>query len=289
MHRAGVGDKGSDRHGIIAGGGPIPIALAQHLSEQGQAPFVFLVEGEADSALEAFPHAHISMADMAGLLRTARREGLTHLTLIGTASRRPDLRQIRPNLSTLALVPRIVGALARGDDVLLSAVVGLLEAQGFTVVGAHELMPGWLVQTGAIGAVKPGRSHTEAIRVGLDAARALGALDAGQGVVVIGKRIVALEGAEGTDAMLSRVADLKANGRLKDARGGVLVKLSKPGQELRVDMPTIGLRTLEGAHAAQLHGIVAETGRTLLMDRDVLVKKADEWGMFVVGHGAVDG
>ena len=111
----------------------------------------------------------------------------------------------------------------------------------------------------------------------------LGELDAGQGVVVIGNRIVALEGAEGTDEMLQRVADLRVNGKLPNKAGGVLIKLSKPQQDKRVDLPTIGAKTVLNAANAQLKGIAVQAENTLISNVDETVACAEAEGIFIYG------
>jgi UDP-2,3-diacylglucosamine hydrolase len=162
-------------------------------------------------------------------------------------------------------------------------VIELIEASGAHVIGAHEVVPGLLADTGPLGAHAPTDEDRRDIEAGIAAANALGALDVGQGAVAVGGRVVALEGAEGTDAMLARVADLRKDGRISIRRRGVLVKLCKPQQDERADLPSIGPSTVAGAHAAGLAGIAVEAGRALVLERARLVEEADRSGLFILG------
>ncbi|MEM0900298.1 MAG: UDP-2,3-diacylglucosamine diphosphatase LpxI [Pseudomonadota bacterium] len=270
--------------GLIAGGGPIPLAVIDRFEALGlPRPHVFPISGDACEELYEVDHTPISVVDLPKVIQTCKRRGISTVTLIGTIKSRPKATAIRPSWTLLSLLPRAIRALRGGDDGILSVVVAAFEQGGLTVFGVHELFPDLLCEVGPLGRIKPSAKMVSSIQKGFHAAKALGAMDAGQGVVVLGRRIVALEGAEGTDAMLARVADLKKIGRLPDGKGGILVKVSKPSQELRVDMPTSGPKTIEGAIAASLDGVALEAGKTLVADRAEMIAKADEHRLFIVG------
>lgn len=271
------------RYGVVAGSGQIPVKLCAKLSAEGNPPIVFMLEGEADEALAQYEHFAASPARIGDVVSTAKGLGVTHIVMVGGVHRRPLLREFRPDLFTLKLLPRVLAALRMGDDAILAQIVTGLEERGLSVVGVHELMPDIVAEAGAMGRVKPSKAEADSLQAGMHAALTLGSLDAGQAVIVLGKRIVALEGAEGTDAMIQRVAELKASGRLADKRGGVLVKLAKPGQELRVDMPTIGVQTVRNAAKAKLAGIGVQAGQTLIVERQAVAQAADEAGLFIIG------
>jgi DUF1009 family protein len=153
------------------------------------------------------------------------------------------------------------------------------------VVGAHESATDLVAGEGALGSVRPRFEHADDMRSALRAAQAVGLLDAGQAAVVVDGHAVALEGAEGTDAMLERVRSLREANRISWRSGrGVLGKCAKPQQDLRVDMPTIGPRTVEGVAAAGLAGIAIETGRVMIYDRAETVRRADMAGIFIAGE-----
>ena len=178
-----------------------------------------------------------------------------------------------------------------GDDALLQVAIGIIEAQGCRVIGAHEVAPGLLAKTGKLGAHSPSQDDIRDIEKAAEAARRLGELDIGQGSVSVGGRVVALEGVEGTDRMLDRVAALRAERRISARRKGVLVKLCKPQQDMRADLPTIGPSTVENAVKAGLAGIAVEAGRALVLEEQKMIAAADAAGIFVGGihHGLPPG
>ena len=265
--------------GIIAGGGGLPAALRSHLLAAGAQCRVVALAGEA--TLEDTDSTR-AIADVEGIFSDFETFGVTHAVLVGWVRRRPTLSEARIGRRALRSVPRLLRALGRGDDAMLSAVVRALEGRGMVVLGVHELWPEIVATGGTLGHVEPGLEDDKSVELGLRAARALGALDAGQGVVVVGRRIVALEGLEGTAEMLERVAHLRATGRLKGKTPrGVLVKAAKPGQERRADLPAIGSDTIAQVEAAGLRGIAVEAGSSLIIERERLIEAANVAGVFV--------
>ena len=260
----------------------MPDALRGRLEERGHAVRTIAIEGEAVPALRR--DASVRLADAEGAVRLIGELGITHLVLIGSIGRRPRWTEGRLGPRSLMFAWNAFRSLSKGDDAMLRAVVSAFERIGVTVVGVHDLWPELLPAAGAIGRHRPSkRAHGE-IALAHGAARALGEFDVGQGAVAVGQRVVALEGLEGTDAMLARVADLRSAGRLVDrAPSGVLVKVAKPMQEVRTDLPTIGPNTMLGARDAGLAGVAVGAGAALLVDRDEALRVADEAGLFVWG------
>jgi len=278
---------GADRVGIVAGSGLLPIDLAQKLTEAGKPPFVVVMTGEADgAAFASCEHEDLELENFAALAGMLKRHGVTHVVMAGGIARRPKIGRLRPSLALLALLPKALAALARGDDGVLRSLAGTLESAGVKVVGAHQLVPDLLASAGPMTRLGPRKTDWRDLDAALAAARAIGALDIGQGAVSIGGRAIALEGIEGTDGMLERVAALRTHGRLAGKKRGVLVKCAKPGQELRLDLPTIGPATVDAAHRAGLAGIGVEAQRSLVLDYAAMVEKADALGLFVVGLSA---
>jgi DUF1009 family protein len=272
-----------DRVAVVAGGGLLPVAVAEALSAKGMKPFVVFVSGEAAGALRNYDHAELAIENFAGLAPLLKRAGATHAVFAGEISRRPKLSALKPSLALLKVLSRAIVALAKGDDGLLRALAETVESYGVKVVGAHQVAPDLLACAGPMSAIAPQKTDWRDIEAGAEAARAIGALDIGQAAVAIGGRVIALEDVEGTDGLLERVKYLRSHGRLAGKRRGVLVKCSKPGQELRVDLPTIGPNTVLGAHAAGLAGIAVEAGHTLVLDRATVIGEADRLGLFIVG------
>ncbi|WVT74721.1 LpxI family protein [Sinorhizobium chiapasense] len=273
------------RLAIIAGGGALPHHVAEAVRARGEDPFIIALSREAEEAdWVGFDHSVLGIGDFANISRTFREEGIDRVVLSGWVRRRPEWRDIRPTLRTLAKIPAVLKTLVSGgDDAVLRMAMALIEASGAHVIGVHEVVPNLLAEPGPIGAVTPDADDRRDIEVGIAAANALGALDVGQGAVAVGGRVVALEGAEGTDAMLERVVALKAEGRVSSRRRGVLVKLCKPGQDLRADLPSIGPSTVALAERAGLAGIAIEAGRALVLERANVIDVADRSGLFVAG------
>lgn len=273
-----------DRLAIIAGGGLLPRYVADAARARGEDPFVLALRDESSPDWTGFDHQVISIGNYAGIGAAFRAKGIGRAVLSGSVRRRPEWRDIHAPLKALAAVPSIIRTLLKGgDDAVLKMVIRLIEAEGVRVVGAHEIVPDLLGSEGPLGTVTPDAAAEADIAAAAAAALALGRLDVGQGAVALGGRVVALEGAEGTDAMLERVASLRAAGRISTRRKGVLVKLCKPEQDLRADLPSVGMETLHRARAAGLAGIAVEAGRSLVLERAALVAEADAHGLFVTG------
>jgi DUF1009 family protein len=264
--------------GILAGNGALPRRIVESCRAAGRPVFVVALEGEADQATVAgVPHAWCRLGAAGTALDLLHANAVTDLVLAGGV-RRPSLSALRPDWRATKFFARI-GYRGLGDDGLLSAVVKELEREGFRVLGAEELLASDnLLPEGALGHCRPNAQACGDIEHGLRLARAIGALDIGQAVVIQQGLVLGVEAVEGTDGLLRRCAELR-----RDGPGGVLVKAAKPGQERRVDRPTIGPRTVNLAAAAGLQGIAAEAGMTLVVDRAETIRAADQAGLFVVG------
>ncbi|MFB2552140.1 LpxI family protein [Ensifer soli] len=277
-------ERATGRLCIIAGGGMLPHHVADAARLQGEDPFIIALTGEAGADWAGYDMRVMGIGDFSGISGLFRREGIDRVVLSGGVRRRPDWRDIRPTLKTLARVPAVLKTLiSGGDDAVLKMAIDLIEASGARVVGVQEIVPDLLAEVGPLGQMEPGEEARRDIAAAAAAADALGALDVGQGAVAVGGRVVALEGPEGTDAMLGRVAELRASGRISQRRKGVLVKLCKPQQDLRADLPSVGPSTVAGAKAAGLAGIVIEAGRALVLERARMAAEADAAGVFILG------
>ncbi|BBK32030.1 hypothetical protein EDC65_0831 [Stella humosa] len=263
--------------GIIAGSGPLPRQAAAACRDDGRPYFILGLDGETEAeTLACGPSAMVRMGAIGTALDLLRRNGVEEVVMVGRV-RRPGLAALRPDWTGTRLLARI-GIRAAGDDGLLSAIVAELEREGFRVVGIDQILASLLIATGPLGRHRPDDVADTDIARGREVATALGRLDVGQGVVVQAGTILAIEAVEGTDAMLDRAAALRLPGP-----GGVLVKMKKPQQERRVDLPTIGEATVARAAAAGLSGIAVEAGGALVVDRAAVVAAADAAGLFLVG------
>ncbi|MGZ6014584.1 MAG: UDP-2,3-diacylglucosamine diphosphatase [Phenylobacterium sp.] len=274
--------------GLIAGGGNLPVEIAQHCQRSGRPLFVIRLKGFAGAGLEPFAGAEVGLAELGKCFKALKRAGCKAVCLAGQVNR-PDFATLMPDLRGLAVLPAAIAAARKGDDALLRMLVAEFEKEGFSVEGAHEVMDDLGLSAGPLGRHAPGPEHQGDIDQALSAARTVGRLDAGQAAVVCHGLVLALEAAEGTDAMLARVADLPEALRGRPgAPLGVLAKAPKPTQETRVDLPTIGPATVEAVARAGLAGIVGEAGHLLVLDREAVITLADDLGVFIVGvepHG----
>lgn len=272
--------------GIIAGAGRFPLALAKAAAAQGRPVFGILLKGIAGPELEAYPHAWVGIGRFGAMLRAARRAGCRDLVFIGSLVR-PNLWTTVPDVGALRILPEMVKLYRGGDDHLLRGIAGLFERQGFRLLAAQDVAPELLMPLGALSRCQPNHQDLLDITQALAAIHALGPYDVGQGMVIGAKRVVAVEGAEGTDGMLERCAAMRASGRLKwTGASGILVKAPKPGQDHRIDMPAIGPATVEKAAAAGLRGIAVVAGSTLMVEPQEIVRLADRHDLFVVGVDA---
>jgi DUF1009 family protein len=269
--------------GLIAGGGGLPISLAEHCRVTGRPVFVIRLKGFADSRLSAFDGVDSGIAELGKGIAALRSAGCAAVCFAGKVDR-PEFRDLKPDLRGLTALPGAIAAARRGDDALLTFMIGEFEKEGFTVEGAHHVMGLLTLQTGPVGRYAPDAQALADIRRAMEAARTIGALDIGQGAVACQGLVLALEAQEGTDAMLERISTLPAALRGDaDRPRGVLAKACKPGQELRVDLPTIGPETIRRAAQAHLRGVAGEAGRILIVHIEETRRLADAAGLFIVG------
>ena len=261
--------------GIIAGGGALPGLLVAACRSAGRDHFVLGLTGFADTArLNA--DAWLRVGEIGKAFSALNGAAVKEVVMAGTV-RRPAIAELKTDFKGAAFLARIAGR-AMGDDGLLSAVIGEIEREGFKVVGADSILSHLLAPAGVMGRHRPDAEAATDIARGFQVARAIGAVDVGQAVVVQQGIILGVEAAEGTDALIARCKSLALEGL-----SGVLVKAKKPQQERRADLPTIGVATVHNAKAAGLRGIAVEAGNTLMIGRADIISAADEAGLFVVG------
>jgi DUF1009 family protein len=270
--------------GVVAGGGAMPFAVADSLIARGNNPVLFALRGACDPVrVERFRHHWISIGQYGRAVSLFRAERCRDLLFIGSLVR-PGLSEIRLDWGTLRILGRVLAAFRGGDDHLLSGIGGILEQDGFRMVGIRDVAPDLLMPEGCLTRAAPDESTTADIARGREVLRALSPYDIGQAAVVIDGHVVGVEDIEGTDGLLARVARLRDEGRIRaKASRGVLVKAPKSGQDLRFDLPTLGPRTVEGAAAAKLAGIAIVAGNTLVVEPQAMIAAADAAGIFVTG------
>jgi len=269
--------------GIIAGRGPLPCVLAEAASARGLPLHIVAIRGEARQEIERFPHTWIKWGEIGKMFAALEKNGCGDLVIIGGVNR-PDLANVKFDLGALKTLPFLLSLGKGGDDHVLSRIVRFFEQKGYRVHGAGDVAPNLLAGHGTLGKVSPSAEDQADIDMAFKVVGALGRLDVGQAAVVVRGHVIAVEAAEGTDAMLVRCAELRKSGRTgRHTRAGVLAKAPKPGQEQRVDLPTIGADTVLKAAAAGLAGIAVAAGQVLMAEQATTIDAANQHGLFLVG------
>lgn len=267
--------------GIIAGSGPVPLKLAEACAAMGRPLFVVGIEGEARAEIETYDHGWARLGAIGTALELLKGAKCEDVCIIGPV-KRPDFSKLKLDWTATKLLPRVLNAARKGDDALLSFFVRWMEDQGFAVVGAEDVLSDLVAPHGPVGDKEPDEQSLQDIELGAQVVHALDDLDVGQGAIACNGLVLAVEAAEGTDEMLRRTAQLPQNVRgTSQRRQGVLVKLPKPSQDRRVDLPMMGTQTVELAAKAGLAGIAIEAGGAIVFDRDEVARLANENGMFV--------
>jgi DUF1009 family protein len=274
--------------GIICGGGSLPYAVADAARRYGRRVVLLGLRNAADHpSIANYPHHWIRLGQFGRCIRLLRAEGCRDVVLIGSVLR-PTLTQLWPDLGAISNFPLIVRSFRGGDGHLLAGVAQIFEQHGFRLLGAHEVAPDILMPMGLIAQRQPSERDWADIARGLAFLQAVGPFDVGQGVVVADNRILAVEASEGTDEMLSKLAEWRRAGKIRSAAGtGVLIKAPKPDQDYRIDLPSIGPKTVERSAAAGLAGIAAVAGGAIVAEAERIAAAADRARLFVVGVKAV--
>ena len=264
--------------GIIAGGGPLPGQVAQAARAAGRGVFIAGIEGFAEpEVLAPYPHRVFRLGAIGAMIGAFRDEGCSELVMIGPV-KRPSFLSLRPDAEGAKMLARIGKAAFLGDDGLLAAIMRVLSEEGFTMLGAHDIFTDALAPEGLLTRTAPDALAMADIQRGMEVLKLIGAADIGQACVVQQGIVLAVEAVEGTDAMLARIPAVTRPGP-----GGVLVKLAKPGQERRADLPALGTATVKHARAAGLRGVAFEAGGSLLTNKSEMIEFADTGGIFLLG------
>lgn len=264
--------------GIIAGGGELPRILIEHCRQNKRDFVVLAIENNADkdSFPNEVPHKWIRIGQAGSGFKYFADEKVSEVVMIGTI-RRPSLADLVPDLRTASFFAR-VGMKSLGDDGILRALVKEIESENMRVVGIHEVLPDLLVHEGVLTKTKPDKKALADIARGTEVAYCLGKLDVGQSVVVQQGLVLGVEGIEGTDALIKRCGSYQRQGE-----GAVLVKLRKPQQDMRIDLPTIGMQTIENLHQAGMRGLAVHAGNALIVNEKAVIETANKYKMFIIG------
>lgn len=271
----------SSRLGILAGGGELPIYLIAECIAHNRPYIVITFE---DQPQPAWPTptviddewiVQLPLGAVGRVIKTLHNADVTEVVMAGNLER-SSLFSLKPDWQGIKI---LTGALLGQDDALLRRVMRTLEDHGFTIRGAHEVSPDLLTPKGTLTKAKPSRQQLADIQHGLKLAAWLGAADVGQAVIIKDGVVLGLEAVEGTDALIQRCAALRGEKNV----GGVLVKVAKPQQDARADLPTIGEHTLKLLAEYRFDGVALEAGRTLFLGRDACVTMANRASLFIEG------
>ena len=285
--RTGNASTGETALAIICGGGTLPFALADAAVRRGRRVVLFALREWADpKRVAAYPHHWTWIGQFGRFKRIAAAEKCRDVVFIGSVVR-PSLWNIRPDFRALRMMPQLVRIFRGGDDHLQSGIGRLFEEHGFRLLGAKEIAPELAMPHGLIGRHAPNERDRADIVRGMALLNATSPFDIGQAAVVANNHVLVVEGPEGTDRALARVAELRRDRRINTPVGtGVLVKAAKVGQDHRIDLPVIGPPTIEAAAAAGLAGIAVVAGSTLLAEPERIAASADRAKIFVIGVNA---
>lgn len=268
--------------GIIAGGGELPHRLVEHCRSEKRPYVVARIRGMADGTLSTHPGGEVGIGEIGKLIDLFHAHGVKAVCMVGIV-RRPNFQTLKVDGRGLRLLPKVIAAARQGDDALLRVVMGEFEREGFVIEGAEAANRNLTLPLGPLGKYGIGL-HSEDVDKAIQIARIMGQNDIGQGAVVCRGLVLAVEAQEGTDGLLHRVQSLPVAVRgSRQDRVGVLAKWPKPIQDRRVDLPTIGVKTVKDAARAGLAGIVGEAGATLVLNPARVKRLADKLGVFVVG------
>jgi DUF1009 family protein len=268
----------SQKLGIIAGSGELPKEAIRKSLQKGLDIYVIAFDGitESPTVLNA-PHSWVNIGSIGKALKILKDQNIKDLVMVGRVGR-PSISSLKLDFSGLKLLRDLSKLNSGGDDKVFSTIISFIEKNGFNVLGVDDVLNELLVEKGVLTKTQPDPAAKRDIELGRKAALEVGKLDIGQAVIIQQGMILGVEAAEGTDKLIKRCKELH-----NDGAGGVLVKMKKPNQDKRVDLPSIGVNTITNAHFHKLRGVAVEAGSSLIINREEVIKKADELGVFLIG------
>jgi DUF1009 family protein len=260
--------------GLIAGGGQFPLMVAEGARRHGLRVVAVAHKGETEPSLSDHVDKMIwiKLGQLGQLIKALKKEGVQKTLMAGTITKKRMFDNIMPDLKGLAVMSKLA---VFHDDDILRAVAGELAKEGIEIVSSTLFLPELLAPSGCLTKKRPSKGETQDIEFGWKVAKALGRLDIGQCVVVKRKTVLALEAIEGTNETI-----LRGGGLAKE--GAVVIKVSKPDQDLRFDVPTVGEKTIKVMSRVKASVLAVETGKTLMFDREMMVARAEDSGISIV-------
>jgi DUF1009 family protein len=268
----------AERIAILAGGGSLPVLVAKAAKDQHKDVFVVALKSIADAQwVETYPHAWIGLAKVGQLFDLLKKENITHLVMAGHV-KRPSFGELVPDWTGLKTLYRLQRHHLQGDDAILRFLADEIEKQGITVIGADSMYHDGLMPTGVMTKTQPSNDDWADIHYALPHLQEWALRDQGQAIVVQQKLILGIEAIEGTEELIARCGTYKRKGRAP-----ILLKIKKPQQDRRLDLPTIGVDTIRQAIRAGFAGIAIEAGNAMFLHAPQAVEEANKYGLFIVG------
>ncbi len=264
--------------GIIAGAGVMPLELIKTLEQKNLPYFIVLLDETLAQHYQKYPHVIISIGQVGKIIEHFKNNGALELVFAGSV-KKPNLLTLKVDLLGAKLLAKITKNKLFGDDAILSLVIEFLEERNFVVKGIEHYLNNILTPVGNLGKIKANTAQLADIKLASMVAKKLGALDVGQGAIVENLVVLGVEALEGSNALIERCAKLK----LSQMRSGCLVKMKKPQQEGRIDLPTIGIDTVRAIHQANFAGIALESRASIILEMQETLELANDLGIFIVG------
>jgi DUF1009 family protein len=266
--------------GIVAGNGRFPIEIAESARSRGLSVAVVAIKGEADPLIESLADrcTWVGLGQLGKLIKTLCKAGVKQVAFAGGITRVNFVTGFSMDWRAIKMLSSLKSF---NDDSILRGIISEIESSGMTVVAASLLLDKSVPKAGVITKRTLNESEKNDARIGWEAARAIGGLDIGQSVVVRNKTVIAVEAVEGTDATVSRAGSVRGD-------GGVLIKLAKPIQDLRIDLPTIGVKTIELMKQNRLTAVVVEAGRSIILDPQAVIEEAQRHQIAIIAVEGVE-
>ena len=272
---------GSNSIGIICGSGSYPKLVAAVCMEKNLDFCMLFVNDNCNRSDFAdyrnAPSLSVDIGKIGTALDFLHKHDVNKIVFAGGV-KRPNFKQLALDAKGASWLLKLGKSVLLGDDALLSALAKLLQQEGFEVIAGTDLIGGAFVQAGVLSSKQPAENDFSDIKIGVEAARNIGLLDIGQSVIVHDGLVLGVECVEGTDQLIERCALLR-----KSETGGVLVKMSKPQQDNRLDLPTVGPNTIDLLHAHKFSGVAVESGKCIVIDRRSVLQKANDFSIFMYG------
>ena len=262
-------------YGIIAAAGPVPLAVAQELRASGHEVVIIRLKSITDADFSSFEVHDHRLGAVSAIIDSLKSSGVEKLIMAGQF-KRPKMATVMPDMRGAKILTRALGA---GDDTALAIVKEELAKDGITVIDIADILKQDFATDGVMAGSAPDQDQNQAITIGVEYLNAAGQFDLGQSCVIESRRIIAVEAAEGTDAMLDRAASL----RDPDLTPAVMVKMLKTGQDRSLDPPGIGVETIKRAHKAGIDVIAVESGGVMIIDPETTIKTAKDLGVGLFG------